>query len=117
MRQRTQQAPQTASRTAPKSEPPKLRVRKETVFAVHPHFSPESNAGRFLDTLIRLCADPPEYLHPQDAVRYLYLLPPLRAFTALPRFPAENADKPGFERRRPRNGRQKENTFDSVPER
>jgi hypothetical protein len=36
-----------------------------------------------LDALIQLCTQPPEYLHPQDAVRYLYLLPLLRAFGAL----------------------------------
>jgi len=51
---------------------PKVWVNKETVFTVHPKtFSPGSNAGEFLDALIRLCAEPPEYLHPQDAVRYL----------------------------------------------
>jgi hypothetical protein len=61
-------------------EPPKVRVDKQTVFSVSHGFKPDSNAGDFLDALIGLCAEPPEYLHPPDAVRYLYLLPLLKAF-------------------------------------
>ncbi len=84
MRQRMTQpevAPQTVAAVPVAKSEPQVWVRKETVFSVHPNFSPESNAGEFLDALIQLCADPPEYLHPQDAVQYLYLLPLLKAFT------------------------------------
>jgi hypothetical protein len=69
-----------AANPAPKSELPKVTASKTTVFDLSRRFKHDSNAGEFLDALIGLCAEPPEYLHPQDAVRYLYLLPLLKGF-------------------------------------
>jgi hypothetical protein len=65
----------------PSAPKPYRGTHKEMVISCDGKFTPESNAGDFIDTLIQLCSDPPEYLHPRDAARYLYLLPLLRAAT------------------------------------
>lgn len=44
----------------------------------------ESKAGMFLDSLIELCKENPEYLHPQDALRYRFLLSMLKQFVFKP---------------------------------
>jgi hypothetical protein len=64
------------------TQPIRAYATKTSVFNVRGRpFTSDSNAGTFLDSLIALCADPPEYLHPRDAERYLYLLPILRGST------------------------------------
>lgn len=59
----------------------KVTVSSKVVFEVDRGFTPKNNAGKFIDSLIQLCSNPPEYLHPRDAARYLFLLPLLKAST------------------------------------
>lgn len=70
---------QALKRIAPQT--PRVWVTKQLHFSPHGgHFSLESKADAFLDVLIELCKEPPEYLHSQDARRYVFLLSMMKQF-------------------------------------